>query len=108
MNEKLERMEEAETNAYFSCSSSQRRVQLDAVTHNELGDPDALVEVENRPDVKLLQNWNDLPNLRLLNLRYDALADRYITMIATEMGMIPPSSVPVILREYNTMGPNLL
>eukprot|EP00213_Chloropicon_mariensis_P001010 CAMPEP_0197482912 /NCGR_PEP_ID=MMETSP1309-20131121/56610_1 /TAXON_ID=464262 /ORGANISM="Genus nov. species nov., Strain RCC998" /LENGTH=330 /DNA_ID=CAMNT_0043025485 /DNA_START=534 /DNA_END=1527 /DNA_ORIENTATION=- len=108
MNEKLERMEEAETNAYFSCSSSQRRVQLDAITHNELGDPDALVEVENRPDVKLLQNWNDLPNLRLLNLRYDALADRYITMIATEMGMIPPSSVPVILREYNTMGPNLL
>ena len=84
------------------------RVQLDAITHNELGDPDALVEVENRPDVKLLQNWNDLPNLRLLNLRYDALADRYITMIATEMGMIPPSSVPVILREYNTMGPNLL
>ncbi|QDZ22596.1 subunit delta of translation initiation factor eIF-2B [Chloropicon primus] len=77
------------------------RVQLDAITHNELGDPDALAEVKGRPEITCLQNWNDLPNLRLLNLRYDALAEKFITMIATEVGMIPPSSVPVILREYN-------
>ena len=48
-----------------------------------------------------------LQNLRLLNLRYDAIQEEYITMIATEVGMIPASSVPVILREYNT-GPSLL
>jgi translation initiation factor eIF-2B subunit delta len=83
------------------------RVQLDALTHNELGDPDALVNVKDRPEVKLLQKWDDLPNLRLLNLRYDALAEKYITMIATEVGMIPASSVPVILREYNVCGPAL-
>lgn len=80
------------------------RVQLDAITHNELGDPDALAEVKGRPDVTSLQNWSALPNLRLLNLRYDAVAERHITMIATEVGMIPPSSVPVILREiYEVM-----
>ena len=78
------------------------RVQLDAITHNELGDPDALAVVKGRPEVTSLQNWSDLPNLRLLNLRYDALAEKYITMIATEVGMIPASSVPVILREYGS------
>ncbi len=33
------------------------RVQLDAVTHNELGDPQALASVAGRPDVQALQGW---------------------------------------------------
>ena len=36
----------------------------------------------------------------LLNLMYDAMPAEYVTLIATEFGAIPPTSVPVILREY--------
>lgn len=36
----------------------------------------------------------------LLNLMYDAMPADYVTLIATEFGVIPPTSVPVILREY--------
>jgi translation initiation factor eIF-2B subunit delta len=36
----------------------------------------------------------------LLNLVYDAMPAEYVTLIVTEFGAIPPTSVPVILREY--------
>lgn len=36
----------------------------------------------------------------LLNLTYDAMPAEYVTVIVTECGAIPPTSVPVILREY--------
>jgi len=36
----------------------------------------------------------------LLNLVYDAMPQGYITLVVTEFGAIPPTSVPVILREY--------
>mmetsp|Transcript_42533 Transcript_42533/g.51658 ORF Transcript_42533/g.51658 Transcript_42533/m.51658 type:complete len:676 (-) Transcript_42533:621-2648(-) len=76
------------------------RVQLDSFCSNELGDPLALTEVEGRPDVKDLQGCQDVENLKVLNLLYDAMPAHYITIIISEFGMIPPTSVPVILREY--------
>lgn len=48
-----------------------------------------------------LASWRDSPRLALLNLKYDAMPAEYVTMVVTEFGMIPPSSVPVILREYS-------
>jgi len=36
----------------------------------------------------------------LLNLVYDAMPQDYVTLVVTEFGAIPPTSVPVILREY--------
>jgi translation initiation factor eIF-2B subunit delta len=51
-----------------------------------------------------LQNVN---RLGLLNLKYDAMPAEYVTMIVTEFGMIPPTSVPVILREYQQYGRDL-
>lgn len=36
----------------------------------------------------------------LLNLVYDAMPADFVTLIVTEFGAIPPTSVPVILREY--------
>jgi translation initiation factor eIF-2B subunit delta len=48
-----------------------------------------------------LAAWRDSPRLALLNLKYDAMPAEYVTMVVTEFGMIPPSSVPVILREYS-------
>jgi translation initiation factor eIF-2B subunit delta len=76
------------------------RTQLDSITNNELGDPNALVTVDGRPDVAFLTEWEAAPRLRLLNLAYDATPAEFVTMIVTEVGMLPPTSVPVVLREY--------
>ena len=46
------------------------------------------------------QGWRAVPQLRVLHLLHDALPAASVTMIVTEHGMVPPSSVPVILREY--------
>ncbi|DBA79414.1 TPA: hypothetical protein ACH3X2_000055 [Trebouxia sp. C0005] len=76
------------------------KVQLDSITANELGDPSMLTQVARRPDVTALQDWEQQPGLGLLNLVYDAMPQDYITLVVTEFGAIPPTSVPVILREY--------
>ena len=39
--------------------------------------------------------------LQALNLCYDITPIQYIAVVVTEVGMIPPTSVPVIIREYN-------
>ena len=38
----------------------------------------------------------------LLNLVFDAMPCDYVTLIVTEVGAIPPTSIPVVLREYRT------
>ncbi|KAL4360456.1 hypothetical protein GQ457_04G012550 [Hibiscus cannabinus] len=78
------------------------RVQLDSICFNELGDPDAVSNVPGREDVNYLDNLTDKQkeNLQLLNLKYDATPSDYISVIVTDYGMIPPTSVPVIVREY--------
>lgn len=53
--------------------------------------------------VRCKQGWSEQPRLRLLNLKYDAMPSEYVTMIVTEFGMIPPTSVPVILREFRQL-----
>jgi len=78
------------------------RVQLDSITNNEIGDPDALVlpeawdGVEGRPT---LASWRENPQLELLNLRYDLTPQAYISVLVTEFGLVPATSVPVIVRE---------
>jgi len=47
-----------------------------------------------------LQNWKKNPSLNILNIMYDLTPPEYIQKIITEVGALPPSSVPVILREY--------
>ena len=49
----------------------------------------------------MLSGWRDIPKLKLLNLKYDLTPATFISMVITEMGMIPATSVPVILREYH-------
>ena len=70
------------------------RVQLDSFVFNELGDPDELIMTE-------ISSWRDIPSLKLLNLMYDVTPAEYISMVITEIGMIPCTSVPVVLREYH-------
>ncbi|XP_004513357.1 uncharacterized protein [Cicer arietinum] len=76
------------------------RVQLDSICSNELGDPDVISNVPGREDVKYLDGWANIENLQLLNLIYDAMPSDYVSMIVTDYGMVPPTSVPVIVREY--------
>ncbi|EYU44301.1 hypothetical protein ABFS82_08G040500 [Erythranthe guttata] len=76
------------------------RVQLDSICSNELGDPDAISKVSGRNEINALDGWANTENLQLLNLTYDATPSDYVSMIITDYGMIPPTSVPVIVREY--------
>lgn len=52
---------------------------------------------DNRP---ILADWQDFPTLNIFNIMYDLTPPEYIKKIITEFGALPPSSVPVILREY--------
>ncbi|KAH9675866.1 nagb/rpia/coa transferase-like superfamily protein [Citrus sinensis] len=81
------------------------RVQLDSICSNELGvllagDPDSISKVPGREDINHLDGWDKSENLQLLNLIYDATPSDYVSLIITDYGMIPPTSVPVIVREY--------
>lgn len=40
-----------------------------------------------------------VPSLKLLNLRYDLTPIKYVTLVITEFGFLPPTSVPVLIRE---------
>lgn len=71
------------------------KVQLESFTQNELGNPDALIHGD------YLRDWKDIPNLKLLNLLYDVTPPEFVSGIVTEVGIIPPTSVAVLLREMN-------
>ncbi|CAL9224340.1 unnamed protein product [Arabidopsis halleri] len=76
------------------------RVQLNSICSNELGDPNAISKVHGREDINYLDGLTNNANLQFLNLMYDATPSDYISMIITDYGMVPPTSVPVIVREY--------
>ncbi|OAY57045.1 translation initiation factor eIF-2B subunit delta [Manihot esculenta] len=76
------------------------RVQLDSICSNELGDPDAISKIGGRGEINFLDCCANSENLQLLNLIYDATPSDYVSMIITDYGMVPPTSVPVIVREY--------
>lgn len=76
------------------------RVQTDSFVSNELSDPDDLVPLTREsPDV--LSDWRDVNSLHLLNLVYDVTPPHFVSMVITEVGMIPCTSVPVVLRVQN-------
>ncbi|CAH8375478.1 unnamed protein product [Eruca vesicaria subsp. sativa] len=76
------------------------RVLLDSICSNELGDPDAIANVPLRTNTKHSKTMDNNKNLQFLNLMYDSTPAEYISMIVTDYGMIPPTSIPVIVREY--------
>ena len=100
------------------------RVQLESITGNELGNPDDLLsthcaidrtrtEVEDyhsgsgssiAPDEQkeVLKDWRSIKSLKLLNLMYDLTPSKFVSGIVTEMGILPVTSVAVLLREMNT------
>ncbi|OEL30533.1 Translation initiation factor eIF-2B subunit delta [Dichanthelium oligosanthes] len=76
------------------------RVQLDSICFNELGDPDVISRVPRGESLSHLKNWAENENLHILNLKYDITPSDYVSMLITDYGMLPPTSVPVIVREY--------
>uniref|UniRef100_A0A061SEY4 Translation initiation factor eIF2B subunit delta n=1 Tax=Tetraselmis sp. GSL018 TaxID=582737 RepID=A0A061SEY4_9CHLO len=76
------------------------RVQLDSITSNELGNPEGIACSWDGSLKPHMGGWQEQGNMHLLNLVYDVTPADFVTMIVTEVGMVPPSSVPVILREY--------
>ena len=51
-------------------------------------------------NVNVLDDWQNLKSLNIVNILYDLTPPEYIKKVITEFGSLPPSSVPVILREY--------
>ncbi|KAJ3003100.1 UNVERIFIED_CONTAM: Eukaryotic translation initiation factor 2B, subunit 4 delta, 67kDa [Siphonaria sp. JEL0065] len=86
-------------------------VQLDSFVWNEIGNPDELVTTKTQspasvlPSVltppsadtnakaPILKEWRDIPDLKLLNLHYDITPASFISMVISEHGCIPSSSV---------------
>jgi len=67
-----------------------------------LGDPDELVQLHRADKADILTDWRDKKSLYLLNLVYDVTPSSFIDMVVTEIGMIPCTSVPVVLRVKNS------
>ncbi|XP_057678735.1 translation initiation factor eIF-2B subunit delta [Corythoichthys intestinalis] len=72
------------------------RVQTDSFVSNELDDPDDLIVT--RKGKTQLASWQEVPSLGLLNLVYDVTPPDFVDAVITELGMIPCTSVPVVLR----------
>eukprot|EP01024_Parvocaulis_polyphysoides_P027020 TRINITY_DN24571_c0_g2_i1.p1 TRINITY_DN24571_c0_g2~~TRINITY_DN24571_c0_g2_i1.p1 ORF type:complete len:692 (+),score=129.40 TRINITY_DN24571_c0_g2_i1:76-2076(+) len=81
------------------------RVQLDSFTNNEMGDPNELLKlgVQNSFEQSAdLLNWQKEKNLGLVNQKSDLTKAEHVTLIVTELGMLPPTSVPAVIREYRS------
>uniref|UniRef100_A0A8C8SNX4 Translation initiation factor eIF2B subunit delta n=1 Tax=Pelusios castaneus TaxID=367368 RepID=A0A8C8SNX4_9SAUR len=75
------------------------RVQTDSFVSNELDDPDDLI-VPSKGGAQL-RGWMENSFLRLLNLVYDVTPPDLVDLVITDLGMIPCTSVPVVLRVKN-------
>ncbi|XP_019952975.2 translation initiation factor eIF2B subunit delta isoform X2 [Paralichthys olivaceus] len=75
------------------------RVQTDSFVSNELDDPDDLIVT--RKGKTELEDWQQVDSLGLLNLVYDVTPPDFVDLVITELGMIPCTSVPVVLRVKN-------
>lgn len=73
------------------------RVQMESITYNELGSPKALA-------THSLKDRNGTSeHLKILNLMYDLTPATFVSGIVTELGIVPPTSVAVLLREMNPL-----
>eukprot|EP00536_Pseudo-nitzschia_multiseries_P005057 jgi/Psemu1/323720/estExt_fgenesh1_pg.C_910017 len=78
------------------------KVQLESITQNELGNPnDLLLLAANSNKENSTSKSSRQANLKAANLLYDVTPDTFVSGIITELGIIPPTSVAVLLREMN-------
>lgn len=70
-------------------------VLLNSITKNELGNPKDLVcPVKYEEDAKYSSK------VVLLNPLYDVTPSNFISLLISEVGRIPPTSVPIVIREF--------
>jgi len=88
----------------FCCETYKftEKVQTDSFVHNELADPDELVNTNTSKEP--LDDWRDYSSVCLLNLMYDVTPASLVDAVITEISIIPTTSVPVILRLKHTEG----
>ncbi|EST07066.1 Initiation factor 2B-related [Kalmanozyma brasiliensis GHG001] len=93
------------------------RVQLDSFVQNEAGNPRDLLlpsseeafdaeedsEKERKGGLIDVKEWETSPNLAVVNLLYDVTPPRFISAVASEVGLSGPESVGVILRDYKSV-----
>ena len=96
------------------------RVQLESITGNEMGNPDDVVTAGcamdgsggssdgvggtytgTQQNKSIISDWRTVPNLKVMNLLYDLTPSEFVSGIVTEMGILPATSVAVLLREMN-------
>ncbi|MDT8358154.1 MAG: ribose 1,5-bisphosphate isomerase [Methanomicrobiaceae archaeon] len=60
------------------------------------------IEIEERPDDEVLarEKAEQLPHVRVRNPAFDVTPARYVDLIVTEMGAIPPELAYLIIREH--------
>ena len=75
------------------------RVQIDAFVYNELADSE---DVSCLPGGRSgpLEKWKEMNTLKILNLKYDITPPELIDVVVTESGLIPCTSIPVIIRVH--------
>ena len=81
------------------------KVQMDSFCDNVLYDGNLLTSTSMyEGDCRITSELKGFfsPKLLKLNLKYDVTPPKYIDMLITELGPIPVSSVPVVLREFRT------
>ncbi|XP_012943705.1 translation initiation factor eIF-2B subunit delta isoform X1 [Aplysia californica] len=76
------------------------KVQLQAGDSQMHARSKDLLHIGHRPPVI---TDHDAMGLRLLNQMYDVTQSRYITALVTELGMLPCTSVPVVLRRQEDL-----
>lgn len=82
------------------------KVQIDSIVYNELGATDEIsvsgddssVIPQMHSGYRGNKSTNTLP-FQVINLRYDITPIRNISVVVTETGLIPSTSIPVLLRE---------
>jgi translation initiation factor eIF-2B subunit delta len=93
------------------------KVQLESITSNELGNPQDLLSIPCALDrsnafqssmknggVLSTDFLRDNTHLNLLQILYDLTPSDFVSGVVCEMGIVPPTSVAVILREMNQNG----
>ncbi|KAF2666694.1 IF-2B-domain-containing protein [Microthyrium microscopicum] len=73
------------------------RVYVDSYAGNELAPSEELLPHDSEREA-WRREMEVKPQLQVLNLLYDLTPAEYVDMIVTELGNLPPSSVPAILR----------
>lgn len=73
--------------------------KLSICVYSPSDDPDDLIV--SRAGKTHLERWQDVSSLGLLNLAYDVTPPDFVDLVITDLGMIPCTSVPVVLRVKN-------